>query len=95
MEPTQEGAWLVYIVQCCDGTLYTGCTTDLERRLNEHNGDGGKGARYTRSRQPVAMVYSEAHDCRANALRREIAIKRMSRAQKLALCAGQSGDVPA
>jgi len=78
--------WLVYVVECSDGTLYTGCTTDLERRLAEHNGCDRKGAKYTRSRRPVKLMYAEQHDSRANASRRELAIKRLDRRRKLALC---------
>jgi putative endonuclease len=77
----------VYVLRCADGSLYTGITTDVSRRLAEHNGDGGVGARYTRSRRPVALVYAEAAGNRAEASRREAAIKRLDRARKLALCA--------
>lgn len=64
----------VYILRCADGTLYTGWTTDLERRLAEHN--GGRGAAYTRGRRPVALVYCEPQPDRASAMRREAQIKR-------------------
>ena len=74
----------VYMVRCADGTLYTGWTTDLTRRLTAHN--AGAGAKYTRSRRPVALVYSEECASREEALRREAAVKRLTRAQKLALC---------
>lgn len=77
--------WYVYVLRCADDTLYTGITTDLQRRLDEHNGDGRLGARYTRSRRPVALVHSEQATDRAAAARREAAIKRLSRPQKLAL----------
>ena len=79
-------AWAVYMLRCADGTLYTGITTDVTRRLAEHNGEGGLGARYTRSRRPVALVYVEAAASRAAAARREAAIKRLDRTRKLALC---------
>jgi putative endonuclease len=79
-------AWCVYMLRCADGSLYTGITTDVVRRVAEHNGDGAAGARYTRSRRPVALVYVEPADTRAEALRREAAIKRLDRARKLALC---------
>jgi predicted GIY-YIG superfamily endonuclease len=72
--------WSVYVVRCGDGTLYTGITTDPERRLAEHN--RGCGGAYTRSRLPVALVYLESAEDRSHALRREHAIKRMSRAEK-------------
>jgi putative endonuclease len=78
--------WYVYMLACADGTLYTGITIDLARRIAEHNGEGGPGARYTRSRRPVALVYVESADNRAQASRREAAIKRLDRARKLALC---------
>ena len=86
--PTASGAaWSVYMLRCADGSLYTGITTDLARRVAEHNGEGGPGARYTRSRRPVQLVYVEAVASRAEAARREAAIKRLDRARKLALCA--------
>ncbi len=77
-------AYWVYILQCADSTLYTGYTTDPERRLAEHT--AGTGARYTKGRRPVAMVHLERRGSLRNALRREIAIKKMSREAKLALC---------
>lgn len=80
-------AWCVYMLRCVDGSLYTGITTDLARRVAEHNGAGGPGARYTRGRRPVQLVYAEAAANRAEAARREAAIKRLDRAGKLALCA--------
>jgi putative endonuclease len=75
------------MLRCADGTLYTGITTDVVRRVAEHNGDSGLGARYTRSRRPVALAYAEPADNRADAARREAAIKRLPRAAKLALAA--------
>jgi len=79
----------MYIVECNDGSLYTGVTTDLHRRLNEHNGydDGRKarGAAYTRARRPVKLVYQENHPDRSAACRRECAVKRLSRQEKLLL----------
>lgn len=77
--------YLVYILRCGDGTLYTGCTNDLPRRLQAHQ--SGRGAKYTRSRLPVELVYQEAVPDRSAALRREAAIKRMDRRRKLALIA--------
>jgi putative endonuclease len=76
-------SWMVYVVRCKDGSLYTGVTTDPERRLAEHN--RGSGAAYTRSRLPVALIYLEVAADRSHALQREHAIKRMSRAEKEAL----------
>ena len=69
---------------CSDGTLYTGITTDLERRLDEHN-NSPKGAKYTRTRRPVSLVYSEEALNRSEATKREIFIKKMNRTQKLKL----------
>ncbi len=77
--------WVVYILQCADDTLYTGITNDIEKRLQQHNGELKNGAKYTRSRQPVALVYSESTDSRSEASKREHAIKRLSRLQKQAL----------
>ena len=73
----------VYILRCADGTLYCGWTTDLEARLATHN--SGKGAKDTRSRRPVELVYTEAYEDRHDALSREWHIKRMTREEKLAL----------
>ncbi len=83
-----RAAWFVYMLRCADGTLYTGITTDIDRRLAEHNGEGDLGARYTRSRRPVALAYSEPAASRAEASRREAAIKQLDRIRKLALCRG-------
>jgi putative endonuclease len=75
--------WFVYILRCAGGTLYTGVTTDLERRLREHN--RGSASRYTRCRLPARLVYQEPAVGRSQALRREAAIKSLSRAQKESL----------
>ena len=75
----------VYILQCGDGSYYTGSTTDLERRIAAHN--EGKGARYTRGRGPLRLVYWEERESWSEALRREAAIKKLTRAQKNALIA--------
>jgi len=80
--------WAVYMVQCADQSLYTGVTTDLDRRIDEHNGCDQKGAKYTRTRRPVALVYSEACQDRARACQREAALKKLTRRQKLALISG-------
>lgn len=83
-----RAAWMVYMLRCADGSLYTGITTDIQRRLAEHNGDeAAPGARYTRARRPVTLAYVEAADSRSAAARREAAIKRLDRTHKLALCA--------
>jgi putative endonuclease len=70
----------VYIVRCADGTLYTGWTTDVERRVTQHN--AGRGARYTRMRRPVVLVYREEVPDFSTAMRREVAIKRLDRERK-------------
>ena len=73
--------WTVYVVECNDGSLYTGVTTDIDRRLREHNGDK-KGSKYTRSRRPVRLVYAEEQCSRSTAQKRESEIKKMSRKKK-------------
>lgn len=75
--------WFVYILRCGDGTLYTGVTNDMSRRLGEHN--AGTGARYTRSRLPVKLLYEERHRNRSSATRREAEIKKMERCEKISL----------
>lgn len=78
--------WYLYILECGDGTLYTGITVDPERRLADHN--KGTGARYTRGRGPVTMVYCRKTESRSDALRLEYRVKRLSRRKKKALIAG-------
>lgn len=78
--------WSVYLVECADGSLYTGISKDVAERVRRHN--SGHGARYTRARRPVVLVYSEAVGKHGDALRRECAIRRLSRSQKQALVAG-------
>ena len=78
--------WFVYIVECSDNSLYTGITTNLDRRIEEHNdSDTSLGAKYTRHRQPVTLVYHEHLESRSEASKREMAIKRLKRRQKLTL----------
>ncbi|MCI9166675.1 MAG: GIY-YIG nuclease family protein [Dorea sp.] len=72
-----------YIVECRDKSLYTGWTADLKKRIEVHN--SGKGAKYTRSRRPVKLVYAEEHTTKSEAMKREYAIKRMTRQEKLKL----------
>jgi putative endonuclease len=72
-----------YIVQCADGTLYTGWTADIERRVRDHN--AGRGGRYTRARRPVNLIYTEPQPDARTARRREAALKRLRREAKLAL----------
>ncbi len=81
-EPSAREAF-TYIVECSDGTLYTGWARDVASRVEAHN--AGRGARYTRSRRPVRLWYWERHPDRATAMRRERQIKRLSRPRKLAL----------
>ena len=78
--------YFVYMVECSDGSLYTGYTTDVDRRLNEHN-YSFKSAKYTRSRRPVKLVYCETYNDLSSALKREYRIKKLSRKEKLALVA--------
>jgi predicted GIY-YIG superfamily endonuclease len=78
-----RATWFVYIVRCADASLYTGITKDVSRRYRQHN--DGTASRYTRSRRPVVLVYQEAQPTRGQALRREAAIKVLSRREKLAL----------
>lgn len=85
--------WHVYILRCRDRTLYTGVAKDLEARLAAHN--AGRGAKYTRARLPVKLVYSESAGTRGAALSREHAIKRLSRADKLALCGRRAAKAAA
>ena len=73
----------VYILLCADGSLYTGWTNDLKKRVAVHN--AGKGAKYTKARRPVTLVYSEAFETKQQAMRREWEIKRLSRQEKLLL----------
>lgn len=78
-----EKQWVLYILECRDGTLYTGITDNLEKRLKAHN--EGKGAKYTRGRAPVILRYREPCESHSAALRRELAVKRLKRQEKLAL----------
>lgn len=78
-----------YIVECADGTLYTGWTTDIEKRIGTHN--EGKGAKYTRSRLPVRLVYYETHGNKSEAMKREAAIKKLTREDKLKLIDKEHG----
>lgn len=77
-------SWWVYILKCADNSLYTGVTTDLERRLYEHNHEAN-GAKYTKARRPVELIYKEPCENRSSACKRESAIKKLSRQQKLSL----------
>ncbi|MBC5648337.1 GIY-YIG nuclease family protein [Christensenella tenuis] len=79
----------VYMLRCADGTLYTGWTNDIAKRLAAHQ--AGSGAKYTKSRRPVQLVYVERAETKQQALRRECAIKRLSRREKLALAESWKG----
>ena len=81
--------YYVYILRCADGTLYTGSTTDPQRRLAQHN--RGTGAKYTRSRRPVELVYTEQAQSWSGALKREAAIKKLRRGEKDRLIRQQEG----
>ena len=83
-----EKKWYVYMLCCADNTLYTGITNHPERRLKAHN--AGTASKYTRTRRPVTMVYQEAAETKGDALRRELAIKAMTRQQKQSLMEQQS-----
>ncbi len=78
-----EKEWSVYILECRDGTLYTGITDDLERRLKAH--ESGRGAKYTRGRGPLILRHREVYPDKGSALKRECELKRLSRAKKLAI----------
>ncbi|MDD5008310.1 MAG: GIY-YIG nuclease family protein [Syntrophorhabdaceae bacterium] len=80
----------VYILKCSDKTLYTGSTNNIEKRIKEHN-NGKSGAKYTRARRPVKLVYVETCSTLSNALKREAEIKKLSRAQKLLLIRNSTG----
>lgn len=80
VEKAAEDSWFVYMLRCADDSLYTGITNDVERRCQQHN--AGTGARYTRSRLPVELVYRESQASRSLALKSELAIKRLTRQKK-------------
>lgn len=80
--------WYLYILRCGDGTLYTGITTDVEKRFAQHR--SGKGAKYTRGRQPLELVYQAECGDHSAALKREYEVKRLPREQKLMLIDGNS-----
>ena len=73
--------WLMYVAECSDGSYYAGITTDMTRRLNEHNRTK-RGAKYTRSRRPVRLIYFESHENRSEASRAEAAFKKLTRKKK-------------
>jgi len=81
-------AYSLYILRCADGTYYTGITTDVARRLSEHNGLSGGGAKYTSARRPVEIVYEASFPSRSEALKEELRIKQLTRSQKQELISG-------
>lgn len=85
-----ESVWYLYILRCGDGSLYTGITTDVERRLEVHR--SGRGAKYTRGRGPLELVYREECGTHADALKREWAVKHLPRDRKQALVSGFEGE---
>ena len=80
--------WYLYILRCGDGSLYTGITTDVEKRLEAHQ--SGKGAKYTRGRGPLTVAYRELCGSHSEALKREMAVKRLTRIQKEAMIANHA-----
>lgn len=82
----EETIWYLYILRCGDGTLYTGITTDVNKRLSVHR--SGKGAKYTRGRQPLELVYRESCENHSQALKREWEVKQLTRQEKETLIAG-------
>lgn len=87
MKP-QNSNWTCYLLQCADNTLYCGITNDLDKRLAAHN--AGEGAKYTRGRAPVRLLYRETCADKSAALKREMQIKQMPRTEKLKLCMGSA-----
>ena len=83
MKKPSNDPWFVYVLRCADGSLYSGITKDIKRRCQQHN--NGTASRYTRSRLPTKLVWQEAHPSQSSALKREAAIKAMTRQEKLAL----------
>lgn len=81
--------WYLYLVRCANGHLYTGVTTDVARRFSEHQTGGAKSAKYLRGKGPLTLMYQEWVGSQGDALRREMAVKKLSRAQKLALIDGR------
>lgn len=86
-----KSKWVVYLLRCANGTLYTGITNNLTRRIQAHNGHGKGGARYTRAFGPVVLAWSESKRNRSSASKREAEIKRWPRSKKLALVSA-TGD---
>lgn len=82
-----NSVWFLYLIRCGDGSLYTGIATDVDRRFEEHESQGPKGAKYTRGRLPLELVYRREIGNRSEATKEEMRVKALSRKQKLALIA--------
>lgn len=87
-----DSVWYLYILRCGDGTLYTGITTDVEKRFSQHQ--SGKGAKYTRGRSPLELVYREKCGSHSDALKREYAVKALKREEKMLLIGKSEGNHP-
>ena len=85
--------WYVYVVRCSDNSLYTGITIDVERRIDEHNNNNRLGAKYTRARRPVTLVYSETLASKSEAAKRESAIKQLTKDEKEQMIAAEAGGI--
>ena len=85
--PNLAMTYILYILRCSDSTYYTGITTDIDRRISEHNGLSPKGAKYTSSRRPVELIYQTGFSSRSEALKEEMRIKKLTRAEKEILIA--------
>lgn len=92
-DDSADSTWFIYIARCADTTLYTGVTTCVQRREAEHNGLGRRGARYTKVRRPVSIIWFERAENRSAACKREAAIKKLTRQQKLGLIAHSPLDM--
>ncbi|UXK08476.1 GIY-YIG nuclease family protein [Shewanella putrefaciens] len=90
-EIVQVSMWYLYLIRCANGHLYTGITTDVARRFKDHQSNGPKAAKYLRGKGPLTLMYQEQVGTRSDALRREIAVKKLSRNQKLALIESERG----
>ena len=87
-------SWYVYLLKCADDSYYTGISTDLKRRLREHNEDDKKAAKYTRARRPLVMVYFDLCESRSDAGSREYEIRKLTKKQKIALASSMKSQIP-
>ncbi|QRH01991.1 GIY-YIG nuclease family protein [Shewanella litorisediminis] len=87
--------WQLYVIRCAGGELYTGITTDVARRFDEHQHGGPRAAKYLRGRGPLTLVYQESVGSRGDALRRELAVKKLTKAAKEALISSSASGNPA